>query len=133
MSCDFGAVPFPTSPLQEYWEAQFESRNTTANPSRSAPVTSPEKDNIAPRLIDALEKLAEERKQTEQDEEEPSVPQAPAKKPPTHRRGQSFGQRLLSGGMDLWSTLAGEPGTVQKVSLITSTLEVSRSTNQSTR
>lgn len=121
MSCDFGPIPFPTSPLQTYWEEHYFSTDSTANPSRSAPVTKSEKDNIAPRLIDALEKLAEEQQREQENGkvEDEEATQTAAQKAAAHRRKQSLGHRLLSGGMELWSQLAGEQGGVQKVSLLT--------------
>lgn len=121
MSCDFGPIPLPTSPLQTYFEEHYFSQTSTANQSRSAPVTKPEKSNIAPELMNALEKLAEERrKEDEDDDKAEQVPQIRVRKSATHRRDLSFGQRLLSGGMDLWSSLAGEQGqgAVQKVRII---------------
>lgn len=127
MSCDFGPIPSPPPPLQTYFEEQF-SRASTANPSRSAPVTKPEnKDNIAPQLFEALEKLAEEqqRQDEKREREEGMFSQkrvAVRKQTQMHRRNQSFGQRLWSGSLELWSTLAGEqqqqqPAAVHKVSL----------------
>lgn len=124
MSCDFGPIPSPPPPLQTYWEGQF-SRGSTANQSRSAPVTKPEKNNIAPQLYEALEKLAEEqqRQDAEKERDYLEVPQRRSdggrKAASTHKRGQSFGQRLLSGSMEWWSKLSEEqqPAAVQKVSL----------------
>lgn len=103
MSCDFGPIPMPTSPLQTYWEEQYFTRSSTADQSRSAPVTKPEKNNIAPELMEALEKLAEQRRRDEQGEYTPQ-----RKAADSHRRGSSFGQRL-------WSTITGEQSAPRKV------------------
>lgn len=127
MSCDFGPIPLPTSPLQSYWEQRL-SHNSTTNPSRSAPVAKPEqKDNIIPQLHEALEKLADEQQRKEgeeQDESERMPPLAVRRQRTNHRREQSFGQRLLSGGMEWWSNLGAEQQQgVQKVSCLHKTVE----------
>lgn len=113
MSCDFGPIPFPTPPMQTYYEEQYFSRNSIAGQSRPASVSKPESGNLAPQLIDALEKVAEGQRHEEGDGVE--VEQVVVRKPTTHRRGQSLGQRLLSGGLEWWSTLSGDQGNAQKV------------------
>lgn len=98
MSCDFGPIPIPKSPMETYWEHQFRSGSS----SRSAPVTQPEKKDIAPQLHTALEKLAVDQSTNLRKLEPNGAPLA-------HRRGKSIGERLLSEGMEFWGVMKGDP------------------------
>lgn len=56
MSCDFGPIPAPQSPIQDYFERMY---RTSSNISPAAPVTSPagEHGSIAEQLSKALADL----------------------------------------------------------------------------
>lgn len=71
MSCDFGPIPAPQSPIQDYFERKY--RTTSSNVSPPAPVTSPvnEHSSMAEQLAKALANLKKK-----QDDESSSPSQA---------------------------------------------------------
>ena len=109
MSCDFGPIPMPQSPMELYWEERL---NHSARSSMSGSVAQPAKKDIGRQLSGALEKLEQdEGEDTEQHEALSTLRKVERNaRPITHRRGQSLGQRLLSGGLEFLTGFGRETG-----------------------